>query len=193
VRLLRTIRLDPSDTFVFDHVAEPGEWAVSGTFMFADDDPATLEPKRRAAFRQAFVGVASLGFSTLAVVTLINEAERQEAITQLAHSFMTQLGAPDLASAEAAAIEEIAFSSSLCQDCGTPYPAGTVIALNRSHQDGGIREQFRALSRREKNPDPTDWISDARAFAIIEVDDTSETEEQIEERIDLASLADNKA
>ena len=26
----RTIRLDPSDTFVFEWAAEPGEWAVSG-------------------------------------------------------------------------------------------------------------------------------------------------------------------
>ena len=30
VKLLRTIRLDPSDTFVFERAAEPGEWAVSG-------------------------------------------------------------------------------------------------------------------------------------------------------------------
>ena len=39
MKLLRTIRLDPSDTFVFENAAEPGEWAVTGTFMFADDDP----------------------------------------------------------------------------------------------------------------------------------------------------------
>ena len=36
MRLLRTIRLDPSDTFVFANAAEPSEWAVSGTFVFAD-------------------------------------------------------------------------------------------------------------------------------------------------------------
>ena len=29
MKLLRTIRLDPSDTFVFDPPAEAGEWAVS--------------------------------------------------------------------------------------------------------------------------------------------------------------------
>ncbi len=34
VNLLRTIRLDASDTFVFDGAAEPGEWAVSGAFVF---------------------------------------------------------------------------------------------------------------------------------------------------------------
>src|SRR5215213_3233541 len=45
MKLLRTIRLDPSDTFVFDQAAEPGEWAVTGAFMFADADPSTLEGK----------------------------------------------------------------------------------------------------------------------------------------------------
>jgi len=34
VKLIRTIRLDPSDTFVFARAAEPGEWAVSGAFVF---------------------------------------------------------------------------------------------------------------------------------------------------------------
>jgi hypothetical protein len=61
----RTIRLDPSDTFVFESAAEPGEWAVTGAFMFADDDPGTLEGKARAAFRAGFLGVQSLGWSTL--------------------------------------------------------------------------------------------------------------------------------
>ena len=30
MKLLRTIRLDASDSFVFERPAEPGEWAVSG-------------------------------------------------------------------------------------------------------------------------------------------------------------------
>jgi len=43
MKLLRAIRLDPSDTFVFERVAEPGEWAVSGAFMFWVGDSAQLE------------------------------------------------------------------------------------------------------------------------------------------------------
>ncbi|MEY3552369.1 MAG: hypothetical protein RL735_717, partial [Pseudomonadota bacterium] len=31
MKLPRTLRLDPSDTFVFARAAEPGEWAVSGS------------------------------------------------------------------------------------------------------------------------------------------------------------------
>ena len=42
MKLLRTIALDPSDTFVFDVAAEPGDWAVSGAFRFCDRDPAEL-------------------------------------------------------------------------------------------------------------------------------------------------------
>ena len=45
MKLLRTIALDPSDTFVFDTAAEPGDWAVSGAFRFYDRDPAALAGK----------------------------------------------------------------------------------------------------------------------------------------------------
>ncbi|MGY4408687.1 hypothetical protein ACVWW4_000423 [Bradyrhizobium sp. LB7.1] len=47
IKLLRTIALDPSDTFVFDVPATPGEWAVSGAFRFCDQDPAKLSGKAR--------------------------------------------------------------------------------------------------------------------------------------------------
>ena len=73
----RTIRLDPSDTFVFERAAEPGEWAVSGAFVFWNRDPATLGQKQRVALRSGFLGIESLGWSTLAIVTEATEAERQ--------------------------------------------------------------------------------------------------------------------
>jgi hypothetical protein len=59
VKLLRTIALDPSDTFVFDVAAEPGDWAVSGAFRFCDRDPARLKGKERSAFRS--VGLVDAG------------------------------------------------------------------------------------------------------------------------------------
>ena len=43
MKLLRTLRLDRSDTFVFAEVAPSGEWAVPGGFMFWDGDPALLD------------------------------------------------------------------------------------------------------------------------------------------------------
>ena len=86
MKLLRTIRLDPSDTFVFERAAEPGEWAVSGAFVFSDDDPATLEGKARSAFRGGFLGVASLGWSTLVQIVEASEEDRLAAIDTLAQA-----------------------------------------------------------------------------------------------------------
>ena len=84
----RTIRLDPSDTFVFARAAEPGEWAVSGAFVFWNHDLATLEQKQRVALRSGFLGIDSLGWSTLAIVTEATEAERQAMIERLAGQLM---------------------------------------------------------------------------------------------------------
>ncbi len=64
MKLLRTIRLDPSDTFVFERAAEPGEWAVSGAFMFGDADPDMLTGKARARI----VGLYRLSFRDADVV-----------------------------------------------------------------------------------------------------------------------------
>jgi hypothetical protein len=47
MKLLRTIRLDPSDTFIFREAANPREWAIPGAFMFSDVDPENLEGKER--------------------------------------------------------------------------------------------------------------------------------------------------
>src|SRR3982750_1536840 len=77
LKLPRTIRLDPSDAFVFERAAEPGEWAVTGSFLFFDQDVTALAGKGRAAFRAGFVGVESLGFSTLVMVAEASEAERE--------------------------------------------------------------------------------------------------------------------
>ena len=52
----RTIRLDESDAFAFPCAAEPGEWAVSGAFAFAERDPAGIGGKDRQAFANGFLG-----------------------------------------------------------------------------------------------------------------------------------------
>ncbi len=107
LKLPRTIRLDPSDTLVFEHAAEPGEWAVTGSFLFWDKDVSGLTGKARAAFRAGFVGVHSLGFSTLVVVTEAGAEERDEAVEALAGHILTNFGAPSIEAARAAAREEI--------------------------------------------------------------------------------------
>jgi len=176
MKLLRTIRLDPSDTFVFDNAAEPGEWAVTGAFMFGDDDPGKLEGKARAAFRAGFLGVVSLGWSTLVQVVEASEADRLAAIDTLAKHLVAQFGAPAIEDAVAAAEEEFEFSASLCD-----HPHDTLIALHRAHEGGEIRERFRTLR-------PKDGPKPLRAFAFLDV----EGEDEPSEAVDLAALAKKK-
>jgi len=174
MKLLRTIRLDASDTFVFERAAEPGEWAVPGAFVFLGTDPATLEGKARSAFRSGFLGIASLGWSTLVQVAEADEEARSAAIESLAARLVESFGAPDLAAARNAAAEEVAFAASLAE-----HPPGTLIAMHRTQVDGEIREVFRTLR-------PRAGAKPLRAFAFLEVegDEVAGSEE-----VDLTALA----
>ncbi len=181
VNLLRTIRLDASDTFVFDAAAEPGEWAVSGAFVFWHKDPATLDGKARAAFRGGFLGVRSLGWSTLVQIVETTDAERTRLVEHLAEQLMRHFGAPTLEAAKAAAEEEVAFVQSLCSE-----PADSVIAVHRSYEDGAVRESFRTLR-------PRDGTKPARVFSFLEVEGEDEQDQnEPGEQIDLAALAEPK-
>jgi uncharacterized protein DUF6505 len=174
VKLLRTIRLDPSDTFVFERAAEPGEWAVSGAFSFWSEDAAELEGKSRAAFRGGFLGVASLGWSTLAQIVEAKASDREDLVEMLAKQLVRHFGAPDLSIAQKAAEEEVAFAESLCV-----HPVNTLIAVRRSCEEGEIREAFRTLRPREGASLP-------KVFSFVEVDGEDEAPA---ERVDLVDLA----
>jgi hypothetical protein len=172
VKLLRTIRLDPSDTFIFETAAEPGEWAISGAFMFWTADPAALEGKARTAFRAGFLGINSLGWSTLVQIVNASEEDRCSAVDRLAHHLLARYGAPNAAEAVAAAEEEVAFASSLCT-----HAADTLVAVHRSFDHGEIREAFRTLR-------PRVGAKPLRAFSFLEV----EGDEDPVEEIDLMGL-----
>jgi hypothetical protein len=176
VKLLRTIRLDPSDTFVFARAAAPGEWAVSGAFMFADVDPDELDGKTRAAFRGGFLGVETFGWSTLVQIVEASEEDREALVETLARQLQQHLGAPDAASARAAAEEEVAFAASLCDQ-----PRDTLIAVRRSCEGGTFREAFRTLR-------PRGTRQPMRAFSLVEV----EGEDESAEVIDLIEFARKK-
>jgi hypothetical protein len=182
LKLPRTIRLDPSDTFVFERAAEPGEWAVSGAFVFWNRDPATLGQKQRVALRSGFLGIDSLGWSTLAVVTEATEADRQAAVERLAGQLLDKFGAPDLAVARGAAEEEVAFAASLCD-----HASGTLLAVQRSIENGEIRERFRTLKPREAAGDADRLHAHARAFTFHEVEGDEPAEE-----VDLLGLIRNE-
>lgn len=184
MKLLRTIRLDPSDSFVFARAAEPGEWAVSGSFLFAGADLEAMDPKERAAFRSGFLGAKTLGFSTLAIVTPIEPEERERLTEELAAAFLDRLGAPDMAAARAAAEEEIAFSASLAE-----HPDQTLIAVHRGVEEGEMKERFRTLTPRADASGVDAAKGGFRAFDLFEVEgDEEEAQEHELERADLVGL-----
>lgn len=173
----RTIRLDPSDTFVFARAAEPGEWAVSGAFVFWNRDPAALEQKQRVALRSGFLGIDSLGWSTLAIVTEATETEREAMIERLAAQLMEKFGAPDIAAARLAAEEEISFANSLCD-----HPPQTLLAVQRSVENGEIRERFRTLKPRPGAAEADRLHAHASAFTFHEVEGDGEPAEEVDLR-----------
>ena len=173
MKLLRTIRLDGSDPFVFEKAAEPGEWAVSGAFAFSYADPANLRGKARTAFRAGFLGLQSLGRSTLAEVVEASELDHRTVVDLLAAQLVGRFGAPDLATARLAAEEEAGFAASLCD-----HPPGVLVAVTRILEDGTIRETFRTLR-------PRDRAGHAPAFEFLEVVGEDDVPG---ERLDLAEL-----
>jgi Family of unknown function (DUF6505) len=173
MKLLRTIRLDPSDTFIFEKAAEPGEWAVPGSFVFWNEDPSRFEGKARTAFRGGLLGIGSLGWSTLAQVVAANEDDCAQAVEMLAQRLVDHFGAPDRTVARNAAAEEIGYTATLCD-----HPLDTLIAVHRVYEDNAIRETFRTL-RPRNGPKPL------RAFSFLE----AEGDDEPVEEIDLSTLA----
>jgi hypothetical protein len=174
MKLLRTIRLDPSDTFVFERAAEPGEWAVSGAFSFWNADAEKLDGKPRTAFRSGFLGVESLGWSTLAQIVDAADSDREALVEKLAAQLVRHFGAPDLPAARKAATEEVSFAQSLCV-----HAENTLIAVKRTCEKGEIREAFRSLRPRE----------DARLSKVFSFVEVEGEDEAPAENVDLVGLA----
>lgn len=145
LRLLRTIRFDGTDAFVFERAAAPDEWAVSGAFAFADRDLATVTGKSRQAFSNGFLSVESFGRSTFVCVAEIDSSERVRLEHLLAQHFVHDYGAPGLDAALPAARAEFDFIAGLAHD----LPVNTVVVVRREFDENGeIREQFRTIEKR---------------------------------------------
>ena len=148
----RTIRLDESDRRVFERAAEPGEWAIPGTFVFADADPATLSGKARQAFAHGFLGLESFGWSTLVEVAEISEQVYESLVDALAAHFVACYGAPDLEAALPTARVEAEFAASLCE-----YKTHTLLAVERSFGEEGINERFKVIHPPAESQAPEAW------------------------------------
>jgi len=160
-KILRTIRFDGSDAYVFERAAEADEFAVSGAFAFADLADDAFKGKTRQAFANAFLGLESLGRSTFVSVAEANEDVVATARQLLCDHFLAEYGAPDRESAEAAADDEIAFAMSLAEDA----PINTIFTVRRTRNDAGeISEEFRTIKP------PTDGPAHARIWTLVDDD-----------------------
>ena len=136
----RTIRLDGSDPQVFETAAAPGEWAVPGSFAFADRDPETLERKERLAFASGWLGTQSFGRASLVEIAEIDEASFAQLVERLARHFVERYGAPDLVAALPAARAEADYAAELCE-----YGVHTLLAIEREVGEAGITERYRVV------------------------------------------------
>lgn len=144
MHFLRSIRLDGSDQQVFELAAEPGEWAVPGSFALLCIDPQTRDRKQREAFRHGFIGTDSFGYSSLVTVADISTAGLSGVIERIAAHLRRHCGAPTDSAARSAAEEEVGFTLEL-----SAHPIGTLIALQRDLVDDAIEETYRTVSRPE--------------------------------------------
>lgn len=137
----RVIRLDESDLNVFDEAAEPGEWAIPGTFAFSNWTEAELTGKARQAFAHGWLGLESFGRASVVAITPITEAERNALVDILAFHFTEAWGAPDIDAARPVAEEEIAHMAAMCDD----HPQNTLMVLERELTDAGVKDRFRLI------------------------------------------------
>jgi hypothetical protein len=136
MHLAKTMRLDISDKKIFPNPAEPGEWAIAGTFSYLDIDYGGLDSKEKIAYKSGWLGLSSFGQSTLVCVTVITEFEIQQITHKLAEHIFNEFEAPNMLAALDAARHEISDMSALCD-----HPTGTLLAIGREFDEIGIREQ----------------------------------------------------
>ena len=153
MKLARTIRFDSSDLNVFPKAADEGEWALVGTFCFAGLSEADISGKVKQAFSNGFLGIDSLGFSTLVSVVKLKTEELAKIELRLCKVFIDKFGAPNKDAAMAAVTEEINFMAELCANQET----GTLLAVQRSLGADGIRETFRSLPKADSCAEQKIW------------------------------------
>jgi hypothetical protein len=142
MKFARTIQLDVSDVNSFPLAAESGEWALTGTFAFAEADPATFTNKEQLAFRNGWLGARSLGRATFVEVAIIPDEQLDGVVRRIAGHLHEQFGAPDMLAALDAARQEVDDMVSLCD-----HPAGTLLSIERAFSDDGISETVRVMPR----------------------------------------------
>ena len=153
MKLPRTVRFDQSGSQASETGPEDGEWAVPGGSASADDSAETLTGKRRQAFANGFLGLASFGHATFVTVASADEAVRERLARQLAGHFVERYGAPSVEDALPVAYGEIDFAAGLCAE----HAPGTLLAVTREMTGDGIREGFHRIASDEPGVEQPIW------------------------------------
>lgn len=140
MKFLRTIRLDDSDVHAYERAAEPGEWAVPGSFAYLDMDPEKITGKTLQAFRHGFLGTRSFGWSTLVEIAEITEDEFQDVVDRLAARLISDYGAPHIAAALPVAGDEADYAATICE-----HELHTLLAIEREFGEEGIEESLKVI------------------------------------------------
>ena len=158
MKLAKTIRFDVSDTHAFERPAEMGEWAITGTFSFVDNDPANWSGKQQLAFHASWLGIGSFGNSTFVQVVEISTQEYEQAVETLAVYLAGFYNAPTQEAAIRAARQEIDDMATLCD-----HPAKTLLTIERAIAEQHITEKISVLA-------PSDKPAHAKIWAIVDDD-----------------------
>ena len=178
VKLLRTIRLDPSDTFVFERAAEPGEWAVPGAFAFAHADLTAVEGKSASG--------VSLWFSRHRFARLVYARAGRRGERGRPRSSGRAAGACGWLSTSVHPILQPPGlrpkRRSRLRPPSAITPRACWLQSRASIEDGAIRETFRTLT-------PGVGLQPARAYAFLEV---AGEDDAPEEHVDLLTLGNGE-
>ena len=135
------IRLDESDLEVFREAAEPGEWAIPGTFAFSNWTEAELEGKAAQEFAHGWLGLTGFGRASVVAISPITEGEREALVDILAFHFTEAWGAPSAHAARPVAEAEIGHMIELCSE----HADNTLIVVERSLSADGVKDKFRLI------------------------------------------------
>ena len=152
MKLAKTIQLDVSDNHIYDHPANPEEWAIAGTFTFLDGGADHWSRKYRFAFQSSWLGLKSYGNSTFVQITKIPKHEYEFIIGSLAKHLIDKYNAPNVVEAKHASKKEIDDMALLCN-----HPSGTLLTIERSLVENGIKERTRVIKPTKERRSAKAW------------------------------------
>ena len=128
------------------------------TFAFVDSDPLNWSSKQQLAFRTAWLGIGSFGYSTFVQVVEMSNQEYEQVIQTLSVYLTDIYNAPSLEAAQQAAQQEIDDMLTMCD-----HPPGTLLSIERSIAEQNITEKTSVLA-------PSGASAHAKIWDIVEDD-----------------------